>query len=163
MDWQSMLRRTRAIVTTSLLWSVTWALAGIPIGLLDWLFFIPDWYRTLESIPNMIAGAVILLGISGALCGLGFAALVSRSERGRTIDALATRRIAGVGALAGAVMPVAGMLLFTLAIGATEDNSPILLLSVAAVGSLLGAGSSSASLRLARTVDIPVERQIASS
>jgi hypothetical protein len=83
------LRRTRAAITTGLLWALVWA----PTGILAGLLIDPD-----NSMDEMW---VAVFGLPGFLGGVLFSAILAIAERRRTVGELTLPRVASWGGLAG--------------------------------------------------------------
>ena len=135
------LKRIRGAVGTGLTWAAAWGLVGplllsLATGVLSGgqQFAIP-W---LSSVLNFAA--------SGLVGGGAFSVLLGLAEGRRTFDEMSLPRFASWGALAA--MPICGTVLVL-----SEVTWISGILGMVAITALLGAGSASASLALARMAD----------
>ena len=102
-----MVRRLKGALSIGALWGTAGSIVGALGGL----------------VANLLVGAPILAavldwglgaGAAAFLLGTGFAGLLTLLERRRTLDELTTARAAALGALVGAVIPPAGIVLSAL-------------------------------------------------
>lgn len=135
------LRVLRGIVTTALTWGVVWA----PFGLVSYgmaAAFGIDWPI------GILAGLVVGKAVTGAISGGVFGALLAVAGRRRTFDSLSLPWIAGLGAIGGALFPVATRVIM---LTMTDIAIPVSVLLVGlATSALLGAGCAAATLAIAR-------------
>lgn len=151
-------RRVKALLLTATLWATAWALVGVLAGLVQWQFFPYDGLSGLRYLYRYVATYVVFLGATGALCGLGFALLLSGAERDRSLAQLSTKRMALWGALAGTIMPLLGLLGVASTIGA-EGTPPLVVAIVVGASALMGAGAAAGSLSAARKVELLPSRE----
>ena len=142
-----MQRRIRAVLVTTVLWASAWGLVGLVQGLVWWLRYYREGYMA-SGFVMWEFQAMLLYAIVGALCGSGFALLLARAERDRTIDDLSLSRTALWGAVAGigSILLIAGIKVIV-----TGHVYLMSLPVVAAVCGVVGALSAGASLAAART------------
>jgi hypothetical protein len=143
-----MLRRLRAVLAFAALWAGAWGLVGFVLGLITWLRFAGERHPAYGLLMWGILSALPYL-ILGALCGGGFAALISRTERERTVGELSLQRTALWGGLGGALSVLGFGVLRGLIEGHMAGVAP--LLAYAAMFGTVGALSAAASLATART------------
>ncbi|MEP6729074.1 MAG: hypothetical protein ABJE10_00485 [bacterium] len=138
-------RRLRGMFGMALTWGVAWAIVGLTLAGVAWLF-VPR-----GVLPRgVVLGATMRWGVFGAVSGAAFALVLSFAERRKhSLDALSMERVTGWGALGGAILPLA--LLPVLAIALPVALRPVL--SLVPMGSILGVASAAASLRIARRAD----------
>lgn len=135
-DW---LRRIRSAVGLGLTWAAGWA------GLLSIVTVVVDvigGYAWTPTPMNLLANAA-LFGAMGFIGGTAFSVVLGIAERRHTFDQLSLPRFAGWGAVAGILLSM--IMSFT-----SGGLTMIGVLSTAAVGAVLGAGSAAGSLMLAR-------------
>lgn len=148
-------RRVRAVLVMALLWASSWAVVGALLGLSTW-FRRPIGASTPFSFITWIAASALPFAVLGALCGAGFAVLLSRAERDHTVDTLVRVRIAMWGVVAGGI----SFLLYAAVKGALPNlmsNMGFLLVNLGIVAGL-GGLSSYGSLAMARRVQLPTSR-----
>ena len=145
-----MLRKLRGALGLALTWAVAWGLGGFLLGVLLYLVGpgfgpIPFW-----SLAPLLALRTGMLGFVG---GGAFAVVLGTIHRKRRLGELGSFRMALWGALAGLVMPVAGIATI---VGATGGGIPIraILGPAVVVFGGLGAATSVMTIKLAqRSVD----------
>ena len=151
------MRRLRAILATSVLWALAWALTSVLFFLVVGLFV----ERAILSPDYFLIGGLAWT-TWGALNGAGFAALLALAERRQTIDELSTSRVALWGALGGGALPLVtyaiSLLQPAIALGAgitiqLRQGSGVV--APALLSGLLGAGAAVAQLSLARRLPAP--------
>ena len=145
-----LLRKLRGIGATALTWGLSWAvLGGVVLACIELLW---------PTLPQMnLSGPAIawelfrigfrLAGMIGLIAGALFAIMVALAERRRTLATLSVRRMSAWGALGGASIPLVGVALYA----ASEGAWPYGFAPLIAVTGALGAFSSWAMLRLARS------------
>jgi hypothetical protein len=133
---QTLMRRLRGVVGTTIATSIPWTALGFLCGLAFHFQLIPDITAFAQpGFPGGIVGALTVTGaVVGTINGLVFSGLLFAGERGKTVDDLSAWRFAGWGALATAA---------TLGV---PFSSPI----AAGIGAVLGAGAAVATLVTAR-------------
>jgi hypothetical protein len=139
----------RATLTIAVLWAVVW----LPIGLALAAFASARPAEPGDVLFRPVSFPLFLTVWTawGAVSGAAFALVLALAERRRTIDNLATGRIALWGALGAASLPVA-----LLAIDVVRTPAGLLgyrwgfVALVLGVSAALGAGCASATLALAR-------------
>jgi hypothetical protein len=144
----AVLRRIRGVLGSALLWATTWGFAG---GL---FYAVAGATWTIEAGHRVSLGAIapyvfmgaIFLAIYGGLSGAVFSLILALIERGRTIEDLTIRRMAGVGALGAATVLLTNLLAMYFMEGGLPGDTILALLMM----SLLGAGCAAVSLSLAR-------------
>jgi hypothetical protein len=103
------MRRLRAILTTAALWATVWVLGTLGFLAVAWVF--------IERVPlsgalfEFVLIASLLSAITGAISGSAFAIALMVAERRRTLDALSKARVALWGAVGGAALPAALLVL----------------------------------------------------
>lgn len=132
------LKRVRGALLMGVTWALVWAPAGVLIGLI------------VDPGDSMEEMWVLIGAYPGFLCGVVFSAVLVVAARHRRFEELSLSRFAAWGAVAGllvAMLPIA-------AATADTGGTPFLLGAVL-IGTLtlLGAGSASASLALARKAE----------
>lgn len=142
------MRTIRAVLVTALTWGVAWSVVGALFGLFEFFRFPPESSYFL-ALRFYLVGPMTVLGIAGLLGGAAFAALLSRAERGQSLDTIASWRAAAWGALGGLAFSAAGVGLAASTFGVREvlDLATIFWAAVAAV---CGAISAAGSLAIAR-------------
>lgn len=137
------LRRLRGIFGLGLTWSIVWALAGAATGAFETLVL----DRAPPGLgPRIILASTISWASYGFVLGCLFAIVLAIAERRRTLEQLATWRLAVWGGLAGIVLPLAfftGLWAFE---GLTVSNG----FSATFLSAALGAGCAAGSLAIAR-------------
>ena len=146
---QTVLRRLRGILRTTMTACIPWILLGVIIGAVVQLDRGPELYVVFgRRVPGGLIGTCAIAGaFVGIVNGLTFSALVLATERGKHLDQLRGWRFGVWGGVATAA-PLA--LLF---------QSP----AIAALAAVVGAGGSLAALAVARrsravVVRSPIER-----
>ena len=135
------LRRINGAVGMGLTWAAAWGGVGAILGLLG--FFWPP-----SMGPPLILGPVgglVSFGVAGFIAGGTFSTVLGITEGRRRFDEMSLPRFAFGGALGGLLLSM----LFVLGGGGGSLDS----LGIYGVITLLGAGSASASLALARRAD----------
>jgi hypothetical protein len=146
-----MLRQLRAILAFAILWAGVWAVVGFGLGLIKWLRFAREFHPV--SGPFTVgAVSAILCCVLGALCGGGFAVLMSRAERDRTIGDLSLRRTALWGGLGGALPLLAIGVFWSLVLG--HALYAIVYVAYAAIFGAVGATLAGLSLAAARKAQL---------
>lgn len=134
-------RRIRDILVMAITWALAWGALGSALAAARF------WWPTshdpvgIFNLPTILVSWAILGFLSGAV----FSALLARRERRRSVDDLATARVAVWGALGGASLPVLATVIGAL-MGEVGDDwftAPI-------ISAALGAMCAAASLRLAK-------------
>ena len=140
-------RRTRAVLITALLWASVWGVGGLVQGLTSWFGHYREGYMAYGFLMWQVY-SVLLNGVLGALTGCGFAILLARAERDRTIEDLSLSRTVLWGGAAGA----ASLLLYGLIMASVSGQHIYLLSLVVRVSGwgLLGALAAGGSLAAAR-------------
>src|SRR4051794_33364030 len=89
------LRRFRGIISTALVWTLTWTLVAWPV----FIALLPR----LAVVPRLLAALRMAsyAGMAGAVTGTAFAILLTTFERRATLTSLRARRIGLWGAAAG--------------------------------------------------------------
>lgn len=126
------LRRVRGAIGMGLTWAVFWGVITLVIGVLGGIG------------PGIVMGA-IRNAIAGFIAGGSFSAVLSVAERGKRLEDLSLGRFAAWGGLVGIVL--------TGVIGAAAGIPGVLMWRGLIVSGLLGAGSASGTLGLARKGD----------
>ena len=135
------IRRIRGAVGLGLTWAAAWGLVGpLLLSLATGVLTGGQQF----AIP--LLSSVVSLALSGLVGGGAFSVLFGLAEGRRTFDEMSLPRFAGWGALAA--MPICGTVLVLS--GVTWISG---ILGMVAITALLGAGSASASLALARMAD----------
>ena len=137
------LRRLRGVLGTALTWGASWAVIGLGLGSIA-LRFVPPGIMP----PHALLLVALRWGVLGALSGASFAIALSIAERrrARAVEELTGRRVALWGAVGGAVLPIALLPL----VAAVVPAALVPALALVPFGSVFGAASAAASLRLAR-------------
>jgi hypothetical protein len=146
-----MLRRLRAILAFATLWATVWGVVGFMLGLVTWLRFSGARHPAFGLFMWGIVSAIPFV-VLGALCGGGFAALISRAERDRTISDLSFRRTALWGGLGGVLPLLAFGGFWGLTTGHALNAVPDLV--YAAIFGAVGAALASVSLAAARRAQL---------
>jgi len=138
-------RRIRGTLVVATTWALAWGALGSAFsGAELWWALRPNpVFR--NFIFDVLPDAFVFWAIYGFLSGAVFAVLLARLERRRSVDDLATARVAAWGALGGASLP-----LLAIAIGALTGNIPGDWLSAPLISAVLGAMCAAASLRFAK-------------
>ena len=142
------LRRLRGIAVSALTWAVLWGMLGASAYVVISLVAGSSGPRPALDVgylAGLFGTGFRFFGSIGAIAGGLFATAVSLGERRRTFATLRPRRMVLWGALGGAALPVLsglGGLYFGVADAARE-------LVLGGIGSVLGAGSAWALLRIA--------------
>jgi hypothetical protein len=146
----SIVRRARAFLVTGVLWAFAWAVVSVVPGVITYFLWAPDSvYGGFDLLWRVMLTWFNIFALTGAVSGLGFAALLSRAERERSIDELSLRRVAVWGAIAGFVMPLLSVLALEWAVGG--GGTPVLgALLVSGFSGLFGAGAAVTSLKAAQ-------------
>lgn len=142
------LRTVRAVLFTAAIWGMAWAVIGAMIGLLQYLRSPPE-SAYLLVLRMLLTGPMTVLGVAGLLAGGTFAAVLSRAERGRTLETISARRAAAWGALGGLAFSLAGAALVARNFGL----APLIHVGVlfwTGVAATCGALSAAGSLAIAR-------------
>ena len=105
------MRTIRAAFVTALTWGVAWAIVGLFFGLAAVSRGWPESTDLLRTMSIIITGPTLVLGIAGMLSGATFAAVMSRGERGKTLEGVSMWRAGGWGAVGGLVFSVVSMVL----------------------------------------------------
>jgi hypothetical protein len=138
---RTLLRRIRGIVGMGLTWSMVWALAGAAYGVTA--VFV---YDDLTPLADVVFPSSISWATYGFALGSLFACVLAVGERRRSLEQLATRRMALWGGIAGALLPLS-----FIALAATQEGIHLNNGFVGTIlSTLLGAGCAAASFRLAR-------------
>lgn len=153
------LQRLRAALKLSILWLVGGSILGGVLGAAFW-FFSPG-----RRLPNMnypfwewVSTYAFALGVSGFLAGAVFALLLSQRAKSSGVNRLSYLRIAGWGALAGAISGAAANA-GLLALGGTGTRIEWVLGS-AAICAIASLGAASGVLAMARRApELPGERE----
>lgn len=145
-------RRIRAAVVFAGLWAVVWstaaALMGIMLVAAKGGVPIPWWQVALFFAK--IGGGV------GALSGAIFSVALIGTSHADAVDSLGTKRMALIGGVAGAGLPLAILVLTTIFSGGTGIIAAAL---VAGFGAVVGSGLAVGSLALARLAP-PSQREL---
>jgi hypothetical protein len=141
-------RTIRAVLMTALIWGIAWTAVGAMIGLLEY-FRAPPESSYLLALRLVLTGPMVVLGFAGLHGGGTFAAVLSRAERGETLDTISPWRAGAWGAVGGIAFSAAGVGLAAFSFGVREvfDLATIFWAAVAAV---CGAASAAGSLAIAR-------------
>jgi hypothetical protein len=145
---KTFLRRLRGIVGIGLTWSAVWAVTGIFFGTVQFV----SMSRAYPELARLSTFAIMALasGVSWATYGFAlgsiFGGVLAIAERRRTLERLATWRIAVWGAIAGLLLPLSFALGMKIIEGVSIDN----VLVATAISASLGAGCAAGSLLLAR-------------
>jgi hypothetical protein len=142
------LRTVRGVVVTALIWGAVWTAVGALIGVLEFFSWSPTSFRVVDVIMRA-TGPMTVLGIAGLSAGATFAIVLSRAERGGSIDAMPIRRAAKWGAVAGLTFALAGLMVVALAFG-VQDVMMTMSLVWTAVAAVCGAASAAGSLAIAQ-------------
>jgi uncharacterized membrane protein len=98
-------RPFRALLKLAGLFAIPWTALGIAIGTIRWMVR-PELASTGSSLATWLFNHALGYGALGLITGLYFGLLLARLERGRTMEAIPRRRIAGWSAVAGGVPAV---------------------------------------------------------
>jgi hypothetical protein len=145
---RTLTRRLRGILGIGLVWSVVWALTGFLYGATT-QYWIGRSHRELDNLSTLISMALasaVSWASYGFVLGCIFGGVLSIAERRRTLDNIATWRIAVWGGTAGLLLPLGFMLGLMILKGWTVDNAA----AATAISVALGAGCAAASLNVAR-------------
>ncbi len=137
------MRTLRAVFLTAAIWGIAWTAVGAVIGVLE-LFRFPPESSYFLALRLYLIGPMVVLGIAGLLAGGTFAAVLSRAERGETLDTISPWRAAAWGAVGGLAFSAAGVGLAAFSFGLREvlDLATMVWAAVAAgCGALSAAGS----------------------
>ncbi|HEY4320721.1 MAG TPA: hypothetical protein VGM77_06015 [Gemmatimonadales bacterium] len=140
-------RRLRAALVVAGLWAIGWSLAGFLFGLVYW-FRLPAYEMRRFTFISWILHSMLPYAIGGAICGLGFAILLGRAERERTVGELSIARTA----LWGAMAAFLSMTLVCMVMQVTNGYSlrPFWIAETAGICAVVGAISAGGSLATAR-------------
>jgi hypothetical protein len=142
------MRTARGVVVTALIWSAVWTAVGALIGVLEFFSWSPTSFSLVDVLMRA-TGPMTVLGIAGLSAGATFAVVLSRAERGGSIDAMPIRRAAKWGTAAGLTFAVAGLMVIALVFGIQEILMTMSLVWTA-VAAVCGAASAAGSLVIAR-------------
>jgi len=134
------LKRIKGALGLGLTWAAAWA------GFLSIVTVVADMiggYAWTPTVVNLLANAA-LFAIMGFIGGASFSVVLGIAERRRTFDELSLPRFAAWGAAGGVALAV---LMSATSVGGLTLGG---LLGTGVVGALLGAGSATGSLALAR-------------
>jgi hypothetical protein len=135
---RTLLKRIRGALLMGLIWAVVWA----PLGLLIGMIVDPD--GSMDE-PWIAVGTY-----PGFIAGVFFSIVLGIAARRRRLEDLSMARVAGWGALAGAML---GTLPFLL--GDVKPSALFLIPVFLGATTLLSAGSAAGSLALARKAAAP--------
>lgn len=97
----SLIRRIRGLAGVGITWGALWGVIGAGIGLVVGIVSPGAWDWT-----NPILQWAFGIGVYGVVSGVGFAALLSLREGRKTIFDLSLRRVALLGVLGSAAVPL---------------------------------------------------------
>ena len=142
----SVLRRLRGVLGTAVLWSLAWAPLGIAWSFTAWITAGKTARGEWGPFPPVL-GPMIMCAFWGFIGGALFAITLSLfGRRESRIARLRPARVALIGGIAGAVLPLAYAGLGT-ALGIASYAPNMLLIGLCAV---VGAGVASTALRIAQ-------------
>jgi len=150
---RTFLKRLRGVVVSALIWAVIWGLAGASV--VSSHFVRRDLRGGFEH-WEVFAGATLVFALLGAFSGAVFAVVLAAFERRRTLDQLATGRVAAWGALGGMALPLVVGIAAASELRNLEILGPMLLFGT--MMGALGAGCSTVTLALARRVPPATEQ-----
>ena len=141
----SLIRRIRGLAGVGITWGALWGVIGAGIGLVVGIVSPGAWDWT-----NPILQWAFGIGVYGAVSGVGFAALLSLREGRKTIFDLSLRRVALLGVLGSAAVP----LLFN-AMGFLPPGTTLVeILGAVAVTGFMGGTFAPGSVAIARRAAI---------
>lgn len=148
------MRRLRGAIGMGITWAAGWAVAGLLIGAASTLLPFLPW----EAFFKIFDAPLPALAIPGFVAGAFFSIVLGVAARGRTVRDLSLARVAVWGALGGVLLTAFPFALSALGL-AHLSASPWPALAIIGVPFvLLGAGSGSVTLLIARRAEA---RQIA--
>lgn len=146
------LRRIRGAIGMGLTWAFGWALTGLAIGVASIALPFLPWHLFFEIFDAPLPA----MAVPGFFGGIFYSVVLGIAGRRRRFDELSLPRVAAWGALGGlllALFPSFLVLVGLAHLGRPEANLAILTASIAVPFMLIGAGSASASLMLARQAE----------
>jgi len=153
------LKRIRGAVSTALTWAAAWSGVGAIIGLVAGIYSAVWGSGTASlimtflspTIPGLIFGSALFGSVFFAMCGFAggaaFSVVLSVTEGRRRFDEMSLLRFAAWGAVGGFLLVMPLLLLLA------TDSPALYRFGTSVVVALLGAGSASGSLALARRAD----------
>lgn len=136
---RELLRRIRGAIGMGLTWALGWTF----VGMLGVVFF----YTLFPNVPDVFDVWIPVFAYPGFLAGVGFSVVLRIAEGRRRFDELSLSRFTALGAAGGFLV---GTLVAAIGLG----NVPIAALAtITGTTTILGAGSASGILVLARQAD----------
>jgi hypothetical protein len=146
------LRRIRGAIGMGLTWAFAWALTGIAIGVASIALPFLPWHLFFEIFDAPLPA----MAVPGFFGGIFYSIVLGIAGRRRRFDELSLPRVAAWGALGGlllALFPSFLVLVGLASLGRPDASLTLLTASIAAPFMLIGAGSASASLMIARRAE----------
>jgi hypothetical protein len=137
------MRTIRAVLLTAVIWGIAWAVVGALFGLFEF-FRSPPESSYFLALRLDLTEPMTVLGIAGFLAGATFASVMSRLDRGASLQRLSLPRVAVWGAVGGLGFAIALGALVVGEVGliaALWPRAAIWTTVAAACGALSAAGS----------------------